>query len=115
MGASFSLEYYDRIFGVRSPAFFELLQALVEELEDYGASFGPTLASGDPEALTRLRHTHQPLVENLKLATLAALEEEARSVSVLDLPDLQTRFSREARRLADLLILELLPAVPDPQ
>ena len=107
------MAYYDRIFGVRSPAFFELLQALVEEIEDYGDSFGPILASGDAEALTRLRHTHQPLVENLKLTTLAALEDEAKMVSTLDLADLQARFSKEAHRLADLLILELLPAVPD--
>jgi len=110
MGPSFSLEYYDRIFGARTPAYQELLFALSAELEDYAANLGPILDSGDASALSRLRHAHRPLVQNLNLTGLQALEAEIRQAVDAgalraQLADQEARFVHEARVVARLLTL----------
>ena len=114
------MEYYDRIFGDRSPAYDELIQALADELEDYAASLGPTLKTGDPEVLARLRHSHLPLVENLKLSGLQAWEAEVKNaleagMSRSKLADLESRFVQEARTLASALISVRFQAGPKPR
>lgn len=78
-----SLAYYDRIFGhVRGPAFWELVDALAEELDEYAnAVTGATL---DGPTAAALRHAHQPLVQNLGLGTLA--EAEQRLKAAVDAP-----------------------------
>lgn len=88
MEPSYSLAYYLNILGGRTGAFVELVEALADELEDYAlTAAGPLSRGGDPGALGRLRHSHRPLVLNLKLDRLAVLEDEARRAVAEGLPD----------------------------
>ena len=89
-----SLEYFDTIFGARGPEFWELVDALVAELQSYAEDLGPLVASRDRAGLARLRHSHRPLVENLGLKELAAIEQTLRTALDDELPE---------ARLAELL------------
>lgn len=105
MESAYSLEYFDRIFGQRGPEFWELLTALEEQLESYANDLRPVVAARDSSALARLRHTHRPLVENLGLSRLQALEGEIREAVESGAPDerlrsLAERFEGYARALA---------------
>jgi HPt (histidine-containing phosphotransfer) domain-containing protein len=73
-----SLEYFDSIFDGRGPEFWELVAALEVELASYGDELHQAVAARDQEALARLRHSHRPLVRNLGLEELAALEQHLR-------------------------------------
>lgn len=120
MGPSYSLDYYDRIFGSLSPAYRELLQALADELEDYAACLAPVLSSADPQALSRLRHSHRPLVENLKLEGLRCLEERVQTALETGAPapvlaEAAAQLEAEARSLAGLLISEQSRAGREPR
>ena len=108
MDESFSLEYYDRIFGHRGPEFWELMLALEEQLESYADDLGPVLAARDRRALTRLRHSHRPLVLNLKLNRLHSLEAQIaeaveQGTSNVPLDVLSGLFQEEAHNLAHRL------------
>jgi hypothetical protein len=74
MEPSFSLEYYDRIFGVRGDEFWELVQALRDELESYIDELAAAANARDLQALSQLRHMHRPITMNLHLDDLRALE-----------------------------------------
>jgi hypothetical protein len=73
-----SLDYFDRIFDRRGAEFWELVAALEDELTSYAADLGPLVAARDGAGLARLRHSHRPLVENLRLAGTRSLEQELR-------------------------------------
>lgn len=119
MGTSYSLEYYDRIFGSRTPAYEELLQALSEELLEYADSLGPTLEMDDPVALSRLRHAHRPLVENLGLLPLYQVEEDLRRAVEegrrSQVVGLAARLIEEARAVAAELTSERLRGAREPR
>ena len=105
MDAGFSLEYFDRIFGDRSPEFWELVEALREELKGYAEEFPAAVRKGDLQTLAQLRHMHRPLTINLGLDRLRALEsqtsDEIRSrASPERLEELSREFSVVARKVA---------------
>jgi len=79
--AAFSLVYYDHIFGSgRGPAFWELVGALADELDEYALAVeAAALGAVDAAALAALRHAHQPLVQNLGLGDLAAVEQRLKA------------------------------------
>ena len=99
MEPSFSLEYYDRIFGRRGREFCELVEALAVQLESYVDDLGPLLAARDRPSLSRLRHSHRPMVLNLRLERLRAVEAEI--VGALDVEAPTEQMDVLARRFAD--------------
>jgi len=108
MDQPFSLEYYDRIFGRRGPEFWELVSALSEELEKYAQDLGQALRSRDRESFTRLRHTYRPVVLNLDLTNLRALETEIAQAFATEEPAemlaaLASQFHDEAQDIARVL------------
>lgn len=78
MEPAYRLTYYDRIFPSRGPAFWELVSALADELDDYAQSIDRWEPLGTEADLARLRHSHRPLVLNLELTALASLEADLR-------------------------------------
>lgn len=86
MDQPFSLEYYDKIFGRRSPEFWALVAALEDELESYARELPNAVASRDREALSRLRHSHRPAIVNLRLGQLRSLEAELLAAFEAGLP-----------------------------
>ena len=108
MGTDYSLAYFDRIFGRRGPEFWELVAALEDQLGAYAADLREALAARDADALSRLRHTHRPVVENLELEDLLDLEQEARrsveeGASDDGLASLADRFAGRLQNLARAL------------
>ncbi len=74
MEPAFSLDYYDHIFGERGEEFWELVQAVRDELERYPEELARAAGSRDLQALSRLRHAHRPMMINLSLEDLRTLE-----------------------------------------
>ena len=107
----YSLEYFDRIFGCRGPEFWELIEALEAQLESYAADLPTVLVSRKPGALADLRHSHSPMVENLRLNELRALEREIRDALENRVPDnclsdLSAKFGAHARLVVQALASE---------
>lgn len=120
MPVAYSLDYYEALFGARNDGFWELIDALGTELEEYAGALEPILASRDSQALTRLRHEHRPMVRNLELLDLQAMEEELQVA--LDhgaAPDRIARLGEllaaEARALSRFLTSERLRGGPRPR
>lgn len=109
---TFSLDYYRHLFGGQPNSDYrELVAALAEELEAYAGDVEQVVAAGDRQALGPLRHAHRPLVLNLGLVGLRALEVDLAAAweagaPVSRLADLSARFAAEARTLARLLEAE---------
>lgn len=113
------MEYYDRIFGARTDTYRELLEALADELVDYAETLGPTLSCGDPGALSRLRHAHRPMVENLRLSALQQWEDELRQAvgdgNPQQAAQAAARLVEEARAAAAELTSVRLRDAPEPR
>lgn len=108
MDSLFSLEYYDRIFGRRGPQFWALVSALEEELESYAEELPTVVTSRDRTALARLRHAHRPVLVNLRLDHLRALETQVMAALDANLPTatlqiLARRFGDEIRGVKQTL------------
>jgi len=120
MDVSYSLRYYEQLFDGRTTEFWELVSALEQQLEAYAADLSKVLATKDRAALARLRHTHRPMIENLALVSLKALEAEVKraldeDLSSQILQDLADQFALEARSVARSLNAERFPNAPRPQ
>lgn len=91
MEPSYSLAYYERIFGgVRGPTYRELVDALADELDDYASAVEAWARTGAPaEALASLRHAHRPLVLNLALNDVRTLEDQLRLAAEAQDPALE--------------------------
>jgi len=73
---TYSLDYFWRILDPADPAWAELRTAMADELEAYAHD---VVAAGlRTEVLARLRHDHRPLVRNLALGRVEALEADLR-------------------------------------
>ena len=116
---SYSLDYFEALFGSRTAEFWELVSALIEELSGYGAGVRSEAEAGNRAEVARLRHDHRPLVENLRLATVRLLEEEL--LQAMDGENLETRRKRgralatEVLSVARALTSERLRAFPEPR
>jgi hypothetical protein len=80
----YALDYFEEIFGGRTPEFRDLLGILLEMLSHYRDSYPSVVRSGDVETLHHFRHKHVTLIENLRLRRLKEL-----SAAVVGLTDPQ--------------------------
>lgn len=111
----YSLQYFEDLFGGRTPGFWELVEALIAELESYAEEVGPSGREG-AVATGRLRHDHRPAVTNLRLTDLMAAEEGLKRCLEAGGPgsvDYWThRVTEEARAAAQALTSERPPTSP---
>jgi len=116
---SYSLDYYEALFGSRTPEFWELVSALIDELSLYGAVVTSRAEEGDQAEVSRLRHSHRPLVENLRLETVSLLEEELKQAMDEENPETRLNLAGslaiEVLSVARALTSERLQAVPAPR
>ena len=78
---TYSLAYFEEIFGSRTPEFRELLGILLDMLQFYHDNYPAIARRNDAQELHLFRHKHVTLVENLQLFRLKEL---AHQVSDLD-------------------------------
>lgn len=103
----YTLNYYQSLFSSEGAEFAELVEALAQELEDYAREVSEAAPGWGQGDLARARHSHRPMVVNLGLETLAALETRLTAAKPEALGPAVEAFVAEARSLARQLRTEL--------